>query len=503
MNDKGKTKEQLLEELAAMRLRIDQLEAAAASRQQNDPALRSSGAIREMTGRKETEKSLPASEKIFSAVFHLHPYPITLGDADTGKLIDVNEAFTSWTGYSREEVIGVSPADLQLWIPAENHERIAAELRAGKIWEGRMKYRHLQTGRLKNVRATMFTIKDKETEQPICIVNIAHDGKWVEKYFQQAKQTHQSIFENAQEGIYRSTTEGRFITANQAMARILGYESPEELIGCVTDIAHQLYVHPEQRVKLMERLEHRDFVKDAEIPFYRKDRRIIWVSRTVRAIRNQEGSILYLDGIIDDITERKKNIDQLRRALGGAVQAISLMVEKRDPYTAGHQHRVSDLARAIATEMNLSDDQINGLRMAGIIHDIGKISIPSEILNSPKKLTNLEFSMIKTHAQSGYDIVKDIEFPWPIARIILEHHERINGSGYPNGLTGDNLLPESRILSIADVVEAMATHRPYRPALGIDAALEEITRNKGVLYDSEAVDACLRLFRKKGYKIKQ
>jgi HD-GYP domain-containing protein (c-di-GMP phosphodiesterase class II) len=151
--------------------------------------------------------------------------------------------------------------------------------------------------------------------------------------------------------------------------------------------------------------------------------------------------------------------------------------------------------------MNLPIDQIDGIRMAAAIHDLGKISVPAEILSKPTKLTNLEFSLIKTHAQSGYDILKDIEFPWPIAKMVLEHHERMNGSGYPNGLTGDNILMESRILAVADVVESMASHRPYRSALGIDKALEEIEKNRGTLYDNAVADACLRLFREKGYQL--
>jgi HD-GYP domain-containing protein (c-di-GMP phosphodiesterase class II) len=162
---------------------------------------------------------------------------------------------------------------------------------------------------------------------------------------------------------------------------------------------------------------------------------------------------------------------------------------------------VAELARAFATEMNLPIDQIDGIRMAAAIHDLGKISVPAEILSKPTKLTNLEFSLIKTHAQSGYDILKDIEFPWPIAKMVLEHHERMNGSGYPNGLTGDNILMESRILAVADVVESMASHRPYRSALGIDKALEEIEKNRGTLYDNAVADACLRLFREKGYQL--
>ena len=230
--------------------------------------------------------------------------------------------------------------------------------------------------------------------------------------------------------------------------------------------------------------------------------RIYLVEWHGRPVTEEEGSSNVFVGVGLDITDRKNSLDQLRKALGGTVQAIASVVETKDPYTAGHQRHVADLARTIATEMGFSQDQIEGIRMAGIIHDIGKVSVPAEILSMPRKLTGLEFSLIKTHAQSGYDILKDIEFPWPIARMVLEHHERMNGSGYPNGLTGDQILPESRILAVADVVEAMATHRPYRAALGLDAALEEIAQNKGILYDSQIVDACLRLFREKDYSIK-
>ncbi|PKN53155.1 MAG: hypothetical protein CVU55_02790 [Deltaproteobacteria bacterium HGW-Deltaproteobacteria-13] len=316
-----------------------------------------------------------------------------------------------------------------------------------------------------------------------------------------AEEKYRNIFENAQEGIYQSTPEGRFIMANHSMARILGYDSPEELITSITDIASQVYVDPEERTKFIETIEQQGFVRKYEVRFYRKDGRIIWVSRATRVVRDKKGEILYHEGIIEDTTDRKESIDRLRNALGGTIRAIASMVETRDPYTAGHQRRVSDLARAIATEMGLSNDRVEGLRVAAIIHDIGKLSIPAEILSKSSKLTNIEFNLIKYHSQSGYDILKDIEFPWPIARMVIEHHERMDGSGYPNGITGDNLLLESRILSVADVVEAMVSHRPYRPALGPNKALEEIVRNKGTLYDPDVVNICLRLFNEKGYRI--
>ena len=176
-------------------------------------------------------------------------------------------------------------------------------------------------------------------------------------------------------------------------------------------------------------------------------------------------------------------------------------VEMRDPYTAGHQLRVADLACAIATEMGLAQETIEGIRMAGIIHDIGKLSIPAEILSKPTKLTTIEFSLIKEHSRSGYEMLKDVESPWPLAEIVYQHHERINGSGYPRNLKGDEILMEARIMAVADVVEAMASYRPYRPALGIDVALAEIEKNKGTFFDDAVADACLRLFREKGYQL--
>jgi PAS domain S-box-containing protein len=282
---------------------------------------------------------------------------------------------------------------------------------------------------------------------------------------------------------------------------MFGYESSEELMAGVTDIAHQYYVNPEDRRKLKEMLEEYGFTKEYETQNYRKDGSIIWTSLAMQAVRDDKGQIMYYDGIAEDITNRKENVERMRKALGATVQAIAMIVETRDPYTAGHQRRVADLARSIATEMKLPVDQIDGIRMAAAIHDLGKISVPADILSKPTKLTALEFSLIKTHSQSGYDILKDIDFPWPVARIVLEHHERMNGSGYPNGLTGDNLLMESRILSVADVVESMGSHRPYRPSLGIEAALEEIEKNRGTLYDNTVADACLRLFREKGYQL--
>lgn len=197
-----------------------------------------------------------------------------------------------------------------------------------------------------------------------------------------------------------------------------------------------------------------------------------------------------------------RTLSDLRKSMGGFIQTMSMTVEMRDPYTAGHQTRVADLAKAIAREMGMSEDAIEGIGMAGILHDLGKIYVPSEILNKPGKLRDIEFELIKYHSEVAYNILKSIEFPWPIASIILQHHERLDGSGYPGKLKGDAIMLEARILCVADVVEAMASHRPYRPALGLDRALEEISRYKGEYFDKNVVEACLRLFQEKGYHFK-
>ncbi len=236
----------------------------------------------------------------------------------------------------------------------------------------------------------------------------------------------------------------------------------------------------------------------------------IHMSATASVLRDSKGEIIAAIECIRDTTEKRRMeqerldiLQKLRKTLGSTVQAIANVVETKDPYTAGHQRRVADLAVAIAVEMGLPPDRIEGLQIAGTLHDLGKISVPSEILTMPRMLTNIEFQIIKNHARAGYEILKDIEFPWPIGRMVLEHHERIDGSGYPQGLPGSQLLLESQILMVADVVEAIASHRPYRPSKGIEFSLEEIAKNRGILYNPETVDACLRLFREKGYNIAQ
>jgi PAS domain S-box-containing protein len=200
-----------------------------------------------------------------------------------------------------------------------------------------------------------------------------------------------------------------------------------------------------------------------------------------------------------DREERAESIQRLDRAMRATVQALANTVEVRDPYTAGHQRNVGKLAAAIARELGLPEDEVVGIELAGMVHDVGKIQVPAELLSKPGRLLLPEFELIKMHAQAGHDIVKGVDFPWPIAQMILQHHERRDGSGYPQGLKGDEIRRDAMIISVADVVEAMMARRPYRQALGLDAALAEIEQGKGRLYDPEVVDTCVKLFRDKGF----
>ncbi|MDD4091005.1 MAG: PAS domain S-box protein [Smithellaceae bacterium] len=460
--------------------------------------------ITDITDRRQAQDELRASEEKYRTIIEQMVdgyFEIDLA----GNYTFVNDAESNIVGYAREEMIGMNSRQ---YLDEENLQKAMQSFRKSYRTCEPFKSLEIEITRkdgTKGFNEIAGSVVRDSGGKRVGFRGFTRDvteRKQSEMKLQRSEERYRDIFENAQEGIYQTTCEGRFLMANQAMARILGYDAPEELLDEKPDLARRIYVNPEERTKVIEQVQREGVVRGQEIQFYRKDGRKIWISRTMRIVRDDQNKEPYLEGIVEDITEKKESVDRLRKALGGTVQAIASVVETKDPYTAGHQRRVADLARAMATELNLSPDQIEGLRMAGIIHDIGKISVPAEILSTPRRLTAIEFSLIKMHAQSGYDILKDVDFPWPIARMVLEHHERMDGSGYPNGLTGDDILLESRVLAVADVVEAMATHRPYRPALGLEAALEEINTKKGILYDPNVVSVCLRLFQDKNFVIK-
>jgi PAS domain S-box-containing protein len=306
-------------------------------------------------------------------------------------------------------------------------------------------------------------------------------------------------------GVRIVSSNGETLYTNKATLDIYGYSSIDELRNTPL---HKRYT-PDSIARFLLRKEKRDRGEigpsEYEISIMRKDGEI----RHIHTLRKEifwNGKKQY-QVIYQDITENRKaeeklkeTLETLRRSIHTTIQVLGIASEARDPYTAGHQRRVADLARAIATEMKLPHDAIEGIRMAGAIHDIGKISIPSEILCKPTMLTDLEYSLVKSHCQYSYDIIKDVESPWPLADIVYQHHERINGSGYPQKLKGEDILIEARILAVADVVEAIMSFRPYRPSLGQDIALSEIESNSGTLYDHNVTKACLKIFRENNFR---
>jgi PAS domain S-box-containing protein/putative nucleotidyltransferase with HDIG domain len=317
---------------------------------------------------------------------------------------------------------------------------------------------------------------------------------------------NRDLVDNIKLGIFRSTPglKGKFLEVNKAMEEITGFSRQEllEMDAC------DLYNDSIERDLLAHEVTITDWKVTRELNLKKKGGNSITVAETVVAIRYDSGKILFWDGILEDITERKQaqiqiqnSLQRLQKTIKEIIQAMAYIGEVRDPYTAGHQKRVAQLSLEIARTMGLQDDQYEGLTMAAFVHDIGKILVPADILSKPGKLTRPEFDMLKDHTRIGYEILKTIEFPWPIANIVLQHHERINGSGYPSGLSGEEILLEARILAVADVVEAMSSHRPYRPALGIEKALSEINEFRGVLYDSKVVDACVKLFTISGFNL--
>jgi len=249
----------------------------------------------------------------------------------------------------------------------------------------------------------------------------------------------------------------------------------------------------------VEDFNYEDIIEQGASDFIQKPIRIAEFIARLKRVLNERAGRVKLKSALEDA---RLNAEKFQRAMEGIVQAISVAVEKRDPYTAGHQERVAELACAIGERMNLEKDELYGLRMASVIHDLGKITVPAGILSKPGRLSSLEYELIKSHVEAGYDILKQIEFPWPLAETIRQHHERMDGSGYPQGLKGDQIAISARILAVADVFETMATHRPYRPALGIKKALREISSKQGRLYDPDVARACVRLFQLRKYKLK-
>jgi PAS domain S-box-containing protein len=317
---------------------------------------------------------------------------------------------------------------------------------------------------------------------------------------------YRSLFERSLDMVVLTDLQGRVVDANPATIAALGY-SHEELVGRPFT-AHMSAKNRQVVVDLLATvLGTGSLPRLVEFTARRKDGAELQVEINASLV-SREAQTAGIEIVARDVSERKRreqereeSLVRLRDAMNATVSAMSAAVEMRDPYTAGHQARVTTVAQAIAGEMGLTDSSLQALEVAGRVHDLGKLRIPSEILTKPGKLSDVEYQLIREHPQASYDLLKGIDFPWPVAEIAYQHHERIDGSGYPRGLKGDEMLPEARVLAVADVFEAMSSHRPYRPSLGNAAAMKEIQAHSGTLYDPLVVDALTRLVDEKGFKL--
>jgi PAS domain S-box-containing protein len=406
---------------------------------------------------------------------------------DENKIIEVNQSFLAMYGYERDELIGMDPVGT---VAPEYHEIVSQHIRD--------KYEKPYEAVVLKKDGTPFPVE-------IRAHNILFHGKMVRavavrditerRQAEEELRAEALIFENIHDAIIIMDLEGNILNWNPAAEGMFGYYKEEVFQKTISVVTTKI-------IKGMLQ----DGRWSGEMDFIRKDGTNGVCEITIIPLRNERGNVTSIFGVCRDITEHKqsekklqKGYDQLRETLIATVNTLATTIEMRDPYTAGHQRRVTILACAIAEEIGLSDDQFDGLRMAGLIHDLGKINVPAEILSKPGRINDIEFGIIQYHPRICHDILKSIELPWPVAKIILHHHERIDGSGYPQGLKGDEIMLEAKILAVADVVEAMASHRPYRPALGIDLALNEIKKNRGSLYDPKIVDACVKLFSEKKF----
>jgi len=471
---------------------------------------------------KQIKKTSRENEKKFRAICAAAQDGIIMMDNE-GNISYWNKAAQRIFGYTKKEAIG-----------KEVHIFLAPEKYHKAYKKGFSKFKKTGQGPVIGKTLQFLAVRKDGVEFPIelSVSAMRIRGKWhsigIVRDITQRKQAEEKLRESEEKyaslihdaidslpsGIFILDRDFKIVWANRTIEDFLGIDK-NSLIGCdkrkvIKERIKYIFEDPEQFEEVTLRTyKNNTYAERFECHVLpsgkRKERFLLHWSIPIRTGALVGGRVEHYY----DITEQKRakeklqqSYDKLKKTFWQIVHTLSAITEIKDPYTAGHQWRVTKLACAIATEMGFPNDRIEKIYIAGLLHDLGKIAIPAEILNKSRKLTEAEYNLIKTHSQIGYDILKNIEFSEPIAQIVLQHHEMIDGSGYPQGLKGKEILLEAKILAVADVVEAMSFHRPYRPALGLDKALEEISKNKGILYDPKVVDTCLKLFTEKGFRFK-
>lgn len=462
--------------------------------------------------RKAAEQQASQMEQRFTEVFRFAPVPMQIRALHDQRLQTQNTAHRDWLGYDVADI-----ANIDDWFErAYPHPTDRETLRQDWL----QSIQQAQQGQTIQSPELTLTCKDGSQRQARGTITVIGNDvivAWTdltdihrsEQALRESEQRFRGMVEQTISGMY-VRRDGKYIYVNPRYSEMTGYAA-EELLGHsvleFTDQDANNLAHIRAAWDKLHSGQHKSVSYTA--PLHRRDGVLIQIGVNAKLITWDDGLPATIV-MAQDITERQKAeqqianyVKQLEGSMRGTLQAVSNMVELRDPYTAGHERRVGLIASAIAQELGWSADRCEQLELLGLVHDIGKIAVPAEILTKPSRLSKIEMALIQGHAQAGYDILKDVPFPTPVAEIIRQHHERMDGSGYPQGLQGEQIMPEARILAVADVIESMASHRPYRPAVGIDKALAEVVSGRGRLYDPEVVDAMVRLVKDKAYALPQ
>lgn len=456
--------------------------------------------------REQAVEALQESEARFRDLYEQAPLAYQSLDA-AGNLLEVNEAWLALLGRTRDEVIGRFIGDFMTeeTLGTLGHEFPRFKER-GSVQGPVFELVHKNgSHRLVTVNGRISHDQQGNFLRTHCILTDITERKRAEEELRAVEEQFRGLVEQTLTGIF-IIQDGGFVYVNSRTVEILGYDTADELLGSdpLRAVADKDRATAAENIRLLLKREA-ESVRQC-FTALRKDGSMVEVgAHGVRGTHHDRPAVI---GMMQDISEKKnaeekirRYVTQLERAIMATVGVATAIGEMRDPYTTGHERRVAEISVAIGAEFGLDARRLEGLRVAGYLHDVGKVAIPAEILSKPAKLTPVEFMLIQGHPQAGYDVLKSAEFPWPVAEIVLQHHERMDGSGYPRGLKGEAILLEARILAVADTVEAMSSHRPYRPSQGIEKALAEIEKGSGSVYDPDVANACLRLFRNEGYQI--
>lgn len=421
-----------------------------------------------------------------------------------GKIVAANESFARMHGYTKHELASLCLKDLDTPETFALTPDRMQHLLSGEFTTFEVEHRH-KDGHVFPLEVSVSLISLDGNSLIQSFYRDITERQRSGQALRESEAQFRSLVEQSIVGIY-IVQDGKFVYVNPRFAEIRGYASTDEIVG--RDVLPLIVDEDRSTVAENNRRLLAGEVRSIAYNFaaVRKDGSVIEIGAHASGA-SYKGRPAVI-GLVQDITDKKRAereiqlyIDRLSAAFMGAVSVARNMSELRDPYTAGHERRVGEIAAAIGAELGLDERRIEGLRVAGYLHDVGKITIPAEILSKPGKLSAIEHHLIQVHPQAGYDVLKGVEFPWPVAEVALQHHERMDGKGYPQGLKGDVICLEARIIAVSDVVEAMASHRPYRPGLGLDQALAEIESGSGSSFDPVVVGACLKLFRERAYVI--